>query len=225
MATVNLEIKQAQIALKAGMADYFLNRFKNPYKIRVLSEFQSQSAFIDIETTGLTVKDEITTIAVLKDGEISLFIDEMNLSDFLETIQGVKLLITFNGTRFDLPFIRKCFAIDLTIPHLDLMSVLKQLGYAGGQKRCEELLYLKRFYSNGMRGKDAILLWKNWQQNRDQAALHQLMRYNAEDVFMLEKLAIKSYNLVMKSFPLRLNLKSSTSSNFPMNNIISNYDL
>ena len=225
MLTVHSEIKQAQIALKARMADYFLNRFKNPDKIRVLSEFQNQSAVIDIETTGLTAKDEITTIAVLKNGVIFLFVKDINLDDFLESIQDVKLLITFNGTRFDLPFIKKFFTIDLTIPHLDIMPVLKQLGYVGGQKRCEELLHLKRLYSDGMGGTDAIFLWKDWQQNRNRGALNQLMLYNADDVFMLEKLAIKSYNLVMKSFPLRLNLKSSTPSNFPMVDFISNHDL
>lgn len=210
MATVHSEIKQAKIALGAGMVDYFLNRFKYPDQIRVLHEFQHQSAIIDIETTGLKAIDEITTIALLKHGEISLFIKDINLPFFLKSLQDLKLLITFNGTRFDLPFIRKCFSIDLALPHLDLMPVLKQLGYSGGQKRCEELLHLKRHFSKGLTGHDASQLWNEWQNNQNHAALNQLIQYNIEDVFMLEKLSIKCYNMATRNYPFRPKLKSST---------------
>lgn len=224
-AVVRSEIEQARIALKGGMVDYFLNRFTNPDKVRVLSEFQNRSAIIDIETTGLTSKDEITCIAVLKHGEISLFVKNINLSGFLETLQGVNLLITYNGTRFDIPFIRKSFGIDLAIPHLDLMPVLKQLGYAGGQKKCEELLRLKRTHSSGVRGEDAIFLWDGWQRYGNRADLDQLMLYNAEDVFMLEKLAVKSYNRVMRNSPLGSKLKSGFPSRTLKEAYITNFAL
>ncbi len=209
MNNVRLQIDQANIALKAGMPDYFINRFANPYKIRVLEKFQEQSAIIDIETTGLTQEAQITSIAVLKHGEIFLYVKDINLDNFLESLGDINLIITFNGTRFDLPFIKKYFKIDLTIPHLDLMSVLKQLGYDGGQKRCETALSLNRGPSAGIDGRDAIRLWKNWQHHQIQSDLNDLLFYNAEDVFMLEKLAVQSYNLAIKKFPISLKLKSS----------------
>ncbi len=209
--TVSSEIEHARIALKAGMPDYFLNRFSSPDKIRVLNRFQKQTAIIDIETTGLTSRDYITSIAVLKHGGINMFVRGINLFDFLEILQDVKLLITFNGTRFDLPFIRRCFSIDLGIPHLDLMPVLKQLGFTGGQKKCEESARLKRSYSEGMAGQDAVELWNVWKATGNRSSLSQLMIYNAEDVFMLEKLAIRAYNIVMMTFPVHIAIKSKIS--------------
>lgn len=209
MNNVRLQIDQANIALRAGMPDYFLNRFANPDKIRVLEKFQGKSAVIDIETTGLTQEAQITSIAVLKHGKIFLYVKDINLSNFLESLEDINLIITYNGTRFDLPFIRKCFKIDLRIPHLDLLPVLKQLGYAGSQKRCEEALGLDRGISTGLDGKDAIRLWEAWQRHKIQSDLNQLLFYNAEDVFMLEKLAVQSYNLAIKKFPISLKLKSS----------------
>ncbi|EIM64758.1 ribonuclease H-like domain-containing protein [Desulfobacter postgatei] len=209
MKDVRLQIDQANIALKAGMPDYFLNRFANPDKIRVLEKFQKETAIIDIETTGLRQEAQVTSIAVLKHGKIFLYVKNINLSNFLESLEDINLIITYNGTRFDLPFIRKCFKIDLTIPHLDLLSVLKQLGYTGGQKQCEARLGLDRNLSPGLDGRDAIRLWESWQRHQIQSDLNQLLLYNAEDVFMLEKLAVHSYNLAMKKFPISLRLKSS----------------
>jgi len=209
MNDVRLQIDQATIALKAGMPDYFLNRFANPDKIRVLKKFQKESAVIDIETTGLTQDSEITSIAVLKHGKIFMYVKDINLSNFLESLKDINLIITFNGTRFDLPFIKKFFNIDLPIPHLDLLPVLKQLGYVGGQKQCEAALGLGRSLSTGLDGRDAVSLWKSWQRHQIQSDLKHLIFYNAEDVFMLEKLAVQSYNLAMKKFPISLRIKTS----------------
>ncbi len=225
MQHVRQQIRQARTALKAGMADYFLNRFTNPDKIRVLEKFQNESAVIDIETSGMSADAEITSIAVLKGGKIFLFVKGINLSDFLEVLGNIKLLVTYNGARFDLPFIRKCFNIDLAIPHLDLMPVLRQLGYRGGQKRCESSFDLSRAFSTGLDGRDAICLWQKWQHYQNQEAMEQLLLYNAEDVFMIEQLAIKSYNLAMKNFPLRLKLKSSIPDQMLAKEHISNFVL
>jgi uncharacterized protein YprB with RNaseH-like and TPR domain len=225
MKDIRLQIAQANIALKAGMPDYFLNRLANPDKIRVLEKFQKKSAVIDIETTGLMQEAKITSIAVLKYGKIFLYVKDINLDNFLESLEDINLIITYNGTKFDLPFIRKYFKIDLTIPHLDLMPVLKQLGYAGGQKLCETALSLNRGPSTGLDGIDAIRLWENWQRHQIQSDLNNLLFYNAEDVFMLEKLAVQSYNLAIKKFPISLKLKSSIPDNMLTKEHIVNFDL
>jgi len=209
MDLLSLEITQAKAALKAGMAGYFINRFKPGDQIRVLKDFQSQSAVIDIETTGLTSKDVITTIAVMKGRRIHVFINGMDLPDFLSVLKDVKLVITFNGARFDLPFLRRHFSIDLNIPHLDMMPILRNLGFTGGQKKCEDQFHLTRDNSQGISGMLAVSLWYDWKQKNDITALRQLALYNAEDVFMLEKLAINAYNLAMKSIPIRTIINSA----------------
>lgn len=203
MDLLTLEITQAKSALKAGMAEYFINRFKPGDQIRVFKDFQAQSAVIDIETTGLTTKDVITTIAVMKGRKIHVFINNMDLPDFLSVLKDVKLVITFNGARFDLPFLRRHFSIDMNIPHLDMMPILRNMGFTGGQKKCEHRFHLTRNNSQGISGIHAVDLWRRWQQKNDISALKQLTFYNAEDVFMLEKIAVKTYNLAMKSMPVR----------------------
>ena len=203
------EIVRAKIALQAQLPDYFIHRFEGADKVRVLKNFQDRSAVIDIETTGLGSKDMITTIALLKSGAIYVFVNEIDIDNFLSMLEGVRLLITFNGSRFDLPFLRRHFSIDLGLPHLDLMPVMNALGYKGGQKACEKFSQMRRTFSQGNTGMDAVHLWKKWKLERNFKALEKLVIYNAEDVFMLEKLAVMAYNQVMKTYPMGIFLKSS----------------
>lgn len=203
------EISRAKIAYQAELPDYFIQRFERADKVRVLRDFQDRSAVIDIETTGLGRKDRITTIALLKNGVIHVFVNGIDIDNFLSMLKGIHLLITFNGARFDLPFLRKYFSIDLSLPHLDLMPVMNALGYKGGQKKCETLARMHRTFSQGDSGKDAVHLWKQWEAERNLEALQKLVIYNAEDVFMLEKLAVMAYNRVMQTYPMEILLKSS----------------
>ena len=49
------------------------------------------------------------------------------------------LVVTFNGTSFDLPFIRRAFPnISLPAVHIDLRFVMRRLGYRGGLKKIEK---------------------------------------------------------------------------------------
>lgn len=206
-AAIGAEMLQAEAALEAELPDFFLNRLPAADKIRVLHEFQNTTAFVDIETTGLRPADRITTIAVLKNGHLSVFVKDRDLHRFLGELRGVRLLATYNGTRFDLPFIRKEFGIDLAIPHLDLMPVLAAHGYRGGQKQCEQTAGLRRQFSEGTDGAQAVNLWNRFVNDNSEAALDELKTYNAEDVVMLEKLACLAYRRSMQTFPLRLDIK------------------
>lgn len=72
---------------------------------------------LDIETTGLSAKvNHISSIGLLLDymGQnkfIFLFAEEGEekeiLEEFLEIINSIKPIISFNGQNFDLPFIKK----------------------------------------------------------------------------------------------------------------------
>lgn len=203
------EIRQAQKALDADLVDYFLCRFNGADKVRVFKEFRSTAVILDIETTGLSSTDIVTSIAAIKKGRIYVFIDGFDLDDFLFLLKNVNLIVTFNGTRFDLPFLKRHFKFDLNIPHLDMMPVLGDLGYRGGQKKCEQLFGLKRTKSFGMLGENAVRLWRSWKDKNDLNALRQLAYYNAEDVFMLERLIVKAYNQVIRPMPVRTVLDSS----------------
>ena len=86
-------------------------------------------AFLDIETTGLSrYCNEITVVGVYLVNEtasrcIQMVGDEITADNLLEALSGVDVIYTYNGSRFDLPFICSSLGIDLSaiFAHRDLM--------------------------------------------------------------------------------------------------------
>jgi uncharacterized protein YprB with RNaseH-like and TPR domain len=86
-------------------------------------------AYLDIETTGLSPEEgRITVIGIhLVDGDSQSFVqlvgDDITAESLLAALEGVSLLHTYNGSRFDLPFINSCLGVDLEglFPHNDLI--------------------------------------------------------------------------------------------------------
>ncbi len=199
LARVREQIAQAEVALSAGCLDYFLNRLSNPDKVRVLPHVLEAAGFLDIETSGLGADAEVTTVALVCGGRPRIYIRGRNLDNLLRDLADVRLLVTYNGSSFDLPRLRKAFRIDLAVPHLDLRYVLEALGYRGGLKRCEHQLGVRRD-GEALTGADAVVLWESYQAG-DEEALETLVRYNLQDAVSLQVLAVKAYNLVMGSHP------------------------
>lgn len=207
------QIEEAQLAYEAGMLDYFLNRMSGVQKVRVLADVAEGSVgYLDIETDGLGKNANVTTIALHSNGKTRIFVRDVNFADFLPTISECKLLITYNGASFDLPQLRRHFRIDLNIPHLDLMHVLRGMGCRGGLKAAEKALGVKRQHTSGSDGKDAIRLWNQYRDNSDRSALKALILYNAEDVIVLKELASIAYRHAMSSYPDPIKYKSPVSS-------------
>jgi len=201
LARVRQQVSEAQVALDCGFADYFLNRLDPPDTIRVLPHFLSNVAYLDIETTGLRSTDSITTIALHGPRGTRCFVRGRNLIDFLREARGLSFLVTYNGSTFDLPKIRREFGIDLGMPHLDLKPCLQALGYSGSLKRCEELLGIRRCAEEALTGREAVELWRLYEATGDEAVLLKLVRYNVRDALSLELLAIEVYNRVMVNHP------------------------
>jgi len=76
-------------------------------------------AYLDIETTGLSWLDaEITVIGVYlvngNDRKLVQLVDkEVNIDNLIKAVDGVHTIYTYNGSRFDLPFIHGPLGIDL----------------------------------------------------------------------------------------------------------------
>ena len=169
---------------------------------RIFPEFRSSAAYIDIETTGLNMWGfEITTIALYDGKTIRYYIQGQNLENFLDDIQDYNVLITYNGRAFDVPFIERQFRTKMNHAHIDLRYVLKSLGYKGGLKMCEKALGMDRGDLNGVDGSFAVLLWLDYQDNKNEKALETLLAYNIEDVVNLETLMVMAYNMKIKDTP------------------------
>jgi len=181
--------------LKDNHPGFFEALLPSNQHFRLFPEFRHSCVYLDIETTGLDTSSEITTIALYDGKNIKYFVQGKNLSEFTKEIEKYKVLITYNGRSFDIPFIEDYFTIKLPHSQIDLRYVLSSLGLKGGLKKCEKAMGIDREDLDGVDGYFAILLWNEYTQNNNQKALETLLAYNIEDVINLETLMIKAYNL------------------------------
>ncbi|KRA42035.1 hypothetical protein ASD80_09930 [Devosia sp. Root635] len=140
--------------------------------------------FLDIETTGLShYYDEITTVGWSIDGRAETFIKGGDPRHLLRDAGHAKVLVTFNGIRFDARFLRQEFPeIALPSVHIDLMYLCRRLGLKGGQKSIETELGLNfRQELEDVDGFAAVLLWHRYLRG-DVEALSRLIRYNRADI-------------------------------------------
>ncbi|MEW6378305.1 MAG: ribonuclease H-like domain-containing protein [bacterium] len=147
-------------------------------------------AYLDIETTGLSPWEGSITVIGLYDGEqAKTFVQGDNLQAFTDEIERYKMIVTFNGARFDIPFIKQSLNARLDQINIDLMYPLKRLGYSGGLKAIEQTLGIFRPIEIGnIDGLEAVRLWFEYHRKGNQRALERLIKYNLEDTRNLKGL-------------------------------------
>ncbi|MCX5661406.1 MAG: ribonuclease H-like domain-containing protein [Planctomycetota bacterium] len=190
--------------LDDGNARFFGESLSSDQAWRLFPEFCRQTAYLDIETTGLGGPgDHITTIALYDGANVRHYIHGQNLDDFAGDIAAYKVLVTYNGKCFDVPFIRQSLGLRLDQAHIDLRFVLKSLGHGGGLKACERKLGLERGDLEDVDGYFAVLLWHEYRRRGDAKALDTLLAYNIQDVLNLETLMVTAYNAKLQETPFR----------------------
>ncbi|HYU06068.1 MAG TPA: ribonuclease H-like domain-containing protein [Thermoplasmata archaeon] len=190
------ELARSVDALRRGRHRYFARTLPPREHWRAWSEFRDAVAFLDIETTGLSLgRDAVTVVGVYDGRRRRTFVQADNLDELPGALERAKLLVTFNGRGFDAPFLRKAFPrMPLDQIHLDLLHPLRRLGFSGGLKAIErEMGILRSEETSGLGGFDAVRLWRAYEAGDDDA-LELLIRYNMEDVVNLEPLASFAYD-------------------------------
>ena len=194
-------VSECMIRLNEKDATYFSRTIPRSDSWRMYADFRHNAAFLDIETTGLSPEYSIITLVGIldRDGYHSYVYDQ-NLSDLREALEQYDLIVTFNGASFDLPFIESHFGeVFKHTAHIDLRFVLNRIGQKGGLKSIERRLSVGRPSElTTLDGFDAVRMWRMWELG-SQGALDTLIRYNAEDVFSLPKLAEIAYNRLASS--------------------------
>jgi len=186
---------------------YFSNRLPANQCWRFFREFRDSTVYLDIETTGLDRQfDKITTIAIYDGQKIKTYVNGQNLDDFIEDIQQYKVIVTYNGKSFDIPFIESFFNVRLNHAQIDLRYVLYSLGFRGGLKGCERQLGMDRGDLKDIDGFFAVLLWDEYQRTGDQKTLDTLLAYNVQDTVTLENLMVLGYNMKLRQTPFYENL-------------------
>lgn len=202
------EVETSLFNLSIKNSLYFNTRLPKGQNWRMFPEFRHSIAYLDIETTGLSdIYNEITTISIYDGNSVYCFVNGENLDEFVSFINNYKLIVTYNGKCFDIPFIERYFKTKLNQAHIDLRYVLKNVGITGGLKGCEKKLGISRNELEGVDGYFAVILWKEYIRNKNIKALETLLAYNIEDVVNLEKLIIHAYNLSLVNTPFAGSLK------------------
>ncbi len=202
MDIIEAYLKESHQHFESGNPNYFSERMPANLHWRFFPEFRDSMVYLDIETTGLKMWGfEITTISLYDGESIYYYIKGQNLDDFLDRIKKYKVIVTYNGKSFDVPFIESHFGITLNHAHIDLRYILYSLGYTGGLKRCEIQLGMDRGDLSDIDGYLAVFLWYEYQINGNKTALDTLLAYNIQDVLNLENLMVIAYNLKIKNTP------------------------
>ncbi len=194
-------IDESNQQLRNSNPVYFADLLPSRLHWRFFPEFRHVTAYLDIETTGMDAASEITTIALYDGKQIRWYVDGENLDRFLDDIVQYKVIVTYNGKGFDIPFIQNQFRTKLDHAHIDLRYILANLGFSGGLKGCERQLGISRGELSGIDGYVAVLLWDDYIKNNNMNALQTLLAYNIEDVVNLEKLMVLAYNMKIKNTP------------------------
>jgi uncharacterized protein YprB with RNaseH-like and TPR domain len=182
-----------------------MRAFCRPGNENAASEHESRAkcyGYLDIETTGFSCRYcdlTVVGIAVLRENQQrfgQLFGGQINTDRVLELLDGVDEIYTYNGSRFDLPFIKGTLGLDLRqqFAHTDLMYSCWHKDLKGGLKAVEVRLGIERRLAD-VNGFMAVRLWWDYVNNNDTEALQRLLEYNREDVMNLhvlrERLGVK----------------------------------
>ncbi len=187
-------LEQSLRAADASDHTFFASRLRPRYHWRALPDFRRRIAYLDIETTGAGPWAEVTVIGVYDGLRTHTFVHGESLECFPDFIDQFAVIVTFNGSTFDLPVLRRYFrGLRFHQLHVDLRWAFYRLGFTGGLKAIEQRLGVQRAPDlQGLTGEDAVRLWFDYLHG-DDAALDTLIRYNAADVENLEALAAFAY--------------------------------
>jgi uncharacterized protein YprB with RNaseH-like and TPR domain len=180
--------------LSQGNAPYFAKTLKRTEHWRLFDIFREEAACLDIETNGLMPENGgyITLIGIYDGLDYKCFVRDksLTLENVRRELSRYKYLITFYGSAFDIPFMKRSLP-DLTfnVPHFDICFGARKLGIRRGLKTLEKDLGIERDETvRGMNGYDAVRLWE-YSKRGSSEALNLLITYNKEDTVNLFQIA------------------------------------
>ncbi len=175
-------IESGERALDRGNVEFFAERFPSGARWRLYESFREQACFFDIETTGLDHRSSVvTTVTLHQDDDTRTLVrgDDLTDENLRAAFDDAGLLVTFNGARFDIPFLEGSFDLSLDHPHIDLMPTARKVGLSGGLSAVENELGITRELPD-VDGREAVRLWHEHERGVD-GALDRLVEYNRED--------------------------------------------
>jgi uncharacterized protein YprB with RNaseH-like and TPR domain/predicted nuclease with RNAse H fold/dephospho-CoA kinase len=184
------ELDLSRRAFEAKNASFFATRLPKPEQYRIAYSLPESMLFLDIETTGLSrYYDYITLVGASKGSQYKVFLRDSNPRELFDWLSESSAVVTFNGSLFDLPFLREQYS-NFPVPaaHIDLRFLARRSGLSGGQKDLEVRLKIKRPKSiEHIKGEAAPILWHRFRRG-DSEALRRLIEYNHADIEGMKKI-------------------------------------
>ena len=186
-------VEASEQALANRDIEFFKERLPKREFYRIAASFPERCVFLDIESTGLSkYYDQITLLGWSLGSRYEVLIDPTETSQLERDLSLQPVVVTFNGTLFDLPFLTNRFNTDWSgATHVDLRYLAKRVGLTGGQKKIEVTIgFAREALLEGISGAEAVGLWFDYKEG-DLSALRKLIRYNHADIegmkFLLER--------------------------------------
>ena len=184
------QLRYASRRLHEQDASFFADK---PEPWRLYSHFRDDAVFLDIETTGLGRNARLTVVGLFDRLSSKSMIAGINLdiTALRRELSRYCLIVTYNGSSFDLPFLRARYPDLLPcVPHIDLRPLCSRLGLTGGLKSVEKQLGITRGHLvERLAGGDALTLWRMYRGSGDEHYLNLLVEYNEEDTVNLRAVA------------------------------------
>ncbi|HEY4186643.1 MAG TPA: ribonuclease H-like domain-containing protein [Polyangia bacterium] len=192
-------VADAAAALDRGDVDRLAAALPIAERWRLFASFGDDAAYLDIETSDdVWGQQYISAIGFLDRDGPHLLLAGRDLQRFPALARDWRMLVTFNGSSFDVPILRRAFP-DWTPPpcHIDLRHVLARLGHHGGLKRIEReiaaLNLARPAHLREITGWAACELFRRGRDG-DKRALRLFAEYNLYDVVNLRTLMAYAYN-------------------------------
>ena len=191
--------------LSAGDAQWFERGLGSNESWRMAADFDDgRIAYLDIETDGAESTQWRegedapggTTVCAVWDGiDAHVFLRNRDLDQLPQYLSKYKVLCTFNGKSFDIPYLEGRFGKDFFAgAHLDLRPICAAVGLKGGLKKIEKQIGVERPADiRRYTGYDAVKLWGAYRRGRKDA-IEPLARYNLADAVNLQTVLRTGYN-------------------------------
>ncbi len=189
--------------------DYITDTIPYPrYKSRAFDLYFGgmELGALDIETTGLSPQRSQFILGGLLHAEKDCLVsrqffacdltqEQETLCAYLKAVNEKDVLLTYNGHRFDLPFMQGRAKEDCAFPfELDLYRLLK--GYSPirkllpnlKQKTVESFMGLWEHRKDEISGKESVELYYQYLAQKDPALKEKILLHNHDDLFQLYRL-------------------------------------